>query len=77
MTATTDRSTGVIGISGLGSFKPSFVTSSDLTPAEELNLLFYKDKYGIYMEQADVNGDGITDIKVITEDSVQVLYGLN
>jgi len=77
MTATTDRSTGVIGISGLGSFKPSFVTSSDLTPAEELNLLFYKDRYGIYMEQADVNGDGITDIKVITEDSVQVLYGLN
>jgi hypothetical protein len=77
MTATTDRSTGVIGISGLGSFKPSFVTSSDLTPAEELNLLFYKDAYGIYMEQADVNGDGITDIKVITEDSVQVLYGLN
>ena len=77
MTATTDRSTGVIGISGLGSFKPSFVTSSDLTPAEELNLLFYKDTYGIYMEQADVNGDGITDIKVITEDSVQVLYGLN
>ena len=77
MTATTDRSTGVIGISGLGSFKPSFVTSSDLTPAEELNLLFYKDTYGIYMEQADVNGDGITDIKVITEDSVQVLYGVN
>jgi len=25
----------------------------------------------------DVNGDGITDIKVITESSLQVLYGLN
>jgi hypothetical protein len=69
MTATTDRSTGVIGISGLGSFKPSFFTSSDWTNAERLNWLFYKDKYGIYMAQADVNGDGITDIKVITEGS--------
>ena len=29
------------------------------------------------MAQADVNGDGITDIKVITEGSLQVLYGLN
>jgi hypothetical protein len=29
------------------------------------------------MEQVDVNGDGITDIKVITESSLQVLYGLN
>ena len=77
MTATTDRSTGVIGISGLGSFKPSFFTSSDWTNAERLNWLFYKDKYGIYMAQADVNGDGITDIKVITEGSLQVLYGLN
>ena len=77
MTATTDRSTGVIGISGLGSFKPSFFTSSDWSSAERLNWLFYKDKYGIYMAQADVNGDGITDIKVITEGSVQVLLGLN
>ena len=77
MTATTDRSTGVIGISGLGSFKPSFFTSSDWSYAERLNWLFYKDKYGIYMAQADVNGDGITDIKVITEGSVQVLFGLN
>ena len=78
MTATTDRSTGVIGISGLGSFKPSFVTSSDLTPVERLNWLFYRDTtYKIYMEQVDVNGDGITDIKVITESSLQVLYGLN
>ena len=78
MTATTDRSTGVISISGLGSFKPSFVTSSDLTGAERLNWLFYRDNtYKIYMEQVDVNGDGITDIKVITESSLQVLYGLN
>ncbi|MBT6038779.1 MAG: hypothetical protein HOH17_05895, partial [Halieaceae bacterium] len=77
MTATTDRSTGVIGISGLGSFKPSFFTSSDWTDTERLNYLFYRDKYGIYMAQADVNGDGITDIKVITEGSLQVLYGLN
>ena len=77
MTATTDRSTGVISIGGLGSFKPSFVTSSDWTNAERLNWLFYKDKYGILMQEADVNGDGITDIKVITEGSLQVLYGLN
>lgn len=78
MTATTDRSTGVISISGLGSFKPSFVTSSDLTNAERLNWLFYRDNtYKIYMEQVDVNGDGITDIKVITASSLQVLYGLN
>lgn len=76
MTATTDRSTGIIGISGLGSFKPSFISSDELTAVERFDWLTNQDQFGIYMQEADVNGDGVTDIKVLTGDSIQVLYGL-
>lgn len=76
MTATTDRSTGVISISGLGSFKPSFISSDEVTAVERFDWFSNQDQFGIYMQEADVNGDGVTDIKVLTGDSIQVLYGL-
>lgn len=70
----TDRNTGIITIAGVGAFKPSFFTAEP-TNAEKLSQLFYADTFGILYESADVNGDGVTDIKVISADSVQVLYG--
>ena len=76
LTATTNRNTGVITISGgVGQLKPSFFTSTP-TAAELEYHATAKDSLGIATQSTDVNGDGLTDYKVITSDKVQVLYGV-
>ena len=76
LTATVDRNTGIINVdSDVGQLKPSFFTA---TPTEA-ELEFHaaeKDSFGIATQLGDINGDGISDYKIISSDSVQVLYGV-
>jgi len=76
LTATTNRNTGVITVSGgVGELKPSFFTAAP-TAAELQYHAAAKDSLGIATQATDINGDGVMDYKVITADSVQVLYGV-
>jgi hypothetical protein len=76
LSATIDRNTGVISVSGgVGQLKPSFFTA----PPTEAELQYHaaaKDSLGIATQSTDINGDGIMDYKVITATNVQVLYGV-
>jgi len=76
LTATTNRNTGVITVSGgVGELKPSFFTATP-TAAELQYHTAAKDSLGIATQSTDINGDGIMDYKVITATNVQVLYGV-
>lgn len=72
----TDRATGIItGPDGIR-LRPDYfinnVTASDLT-----YLAANKDSYGIAYRVSDVDGDGVSDLEVITAEGKQTLYGLN
>lgn len=74
-TVTTNRSTGVITVSGVGDFKPSFFSSAP-TDAEAEYQEQTSDTLGFAYMPMDVNGDGRVDFKIITESSVQVMYAV-
>jgi hypothetical protein len=76
MTVSVDRNTGVITVSGYGKLKPSFFTAQPT----EVELAYHAtetDSFGIALQLLDINSDGITDYKVISATSVQIMYGLN
>ncbi|MDF1622625.1 MAG: hypothetical protein P1V33_04035 [Pseudohongiella nitratireducens] len=74
-TVTTNRSTGVITVSGVGDFKPSFFSSAP-TDAEAEYQEQTSDTLGFAYMPVDVNGDGRLDFKIITASSVQVMYSV-
>lgn len=71
---TTDRDTGIITITGIGQFKPSFYSTA-LTAADQA---FFDANAleGFAFRARDVNGDGKMDYEAITATKVQTLYGL-
>lgn len=71
---TTARDSGVINVSGIGSFKPSFFSNA-LTINDQA-LLTSSAVNGFAFRSSDVNGDGKLDFEVIHSSGVQVLYGL-
>lgn len=76
LTATVDRNTGIISVdSGVGQLKPSFFTATPTAAELEFHAT-EKDSFGIATQLGDINGDGISDYKVISSDSVQILYGV-
>lgn len=74
-TVSTNRSTGVITVEGVGEFKPSFFSSAP-TEAEAQYQAANADSLGISYMPMDINGDGRMDFKVITPTSVQVIYAV-
>lgn len=71
----TDKNTGIITVPGVGSFKSSFFVK----PATAADTTFYnanKDSNNVAFRATDANGDGKTDFEVISENGVQLLYGL-
>ena len=71
----TDRNTGVISIEGVGNVRPSFFVTP-LTLADTAYLNANKTTEGIAVRSSDVNGDGKVDFEVISDNGVQVMYGL-
>jgi len=75
MTATADRSTGVISVNGVELLKPGFFTAAPTT--DELTYhAANTDSLGIAMQILDINDDGIDDYKVISATTVQIMYGV-
>lgn len=75
MTATADRSTGVISVNGVELLKPGFFTAAPTT--DELTYQAANtDSLGIAMQILDINDDGIDDYKVISATTVQIMYGV-
>lgn len=72
----TDRNTGIITVSGFGMFKPSFFVSNVRSSAEASYYTTNEGGLGIAFQGMDVNADGVLDVKVITQNNVQVLYGV-
>ncbi len=71
----TDKSTGIVIIPGVGSFKPSFF----VTPHSTVDTVDYnasKNADGIAFRASDKNGDGKIDYEILSIDGVQVLYSL-
>jgi hypothetical protein len=76
LTATADRNSGYITVSGVGVLKPSFFVS----PRTASEVTYYdanKDSFGLAYQAADVNGDGKIDYKVISATGTQLFYGVN
>ncbi|MCP5343502.1 MAG: hypothetical protein H7A05_02680 [Pseudomonadales bacterium] len=71
----TDRNTGVISIEGVGNVRPSFFVTP-LTDNDTTYLNANKTAEGIAIRSTDANGDGKTDYEVISENGVQLMYGL-
>ena len=75
MTATANRSTGVISVNGVELLKPGFFTAAPTT--DELTYhAANADSLGIAMQILDINDDGIDDYKVISATTVQIMYGV-
>ncbi|MBT6038213.1 MAG: hypothetical protein HOH17_03020 [Halieaceae bacterium] len=75
MTATADRSTGVISVNGVELLKPGFFTAAPTT--DELTYhAANADSLGIAMQILDINDDGVDDYKVISATTVQIMYGV-
>ena len=75
MTATADRSTGVISVNGVELLKPGFFTAAPTT--DELTYhAANTDSLGIAMQILDINDDGVDDYKVISATTVQIMYGV-
>jgi len=76
LTATADRNSGYITVSGVGVLKPSFFVSPR-TASEVTYHDANKDSFGLAYQAADVNGDGKIDYKVISATGTQLFYGVN
>ena len=75
MTATANRSTGIISVNGVELLKPGFFTAAPTT--DELTYhAANADSLGIAMQILDINDDGIDDYKVISATTVQIMYGV-
>ena len=75
MSATANRSTGVISVNGVELLKPGFFTAAPTT--DELTYhAANADSLGIAMQILDINDDGIDDYKVISATTVQIMYGV-
>ena len=75
MTATADRSTGVISVNGVELLKPGFFTAAPTT--DELTYhAANTDSLGIAMQILDINDDGIDDYKLTSATTVQIMYGV-
>lgn len=75
MTATANRSTGIISVNGVELLKPGFFTAAPTT--DELTYHAANvDSLGIAMQILDINDDGIDDYKVISATTVQIMYGV-
>lgn len=72
----TDRNTGIVTVAGIGRFKPSFFVSNSRSAAEASYYTTNEGGFGIAFQGMDVNSDGVLDVKVITENNVQILYGV-
>ena len=70
----TDRNTGFITVSGAGRFKPSFFVAPP-SAADTAYWQANKNSAGIALRVTDVNGDGINDYVLFTQDGVQPLFG--
>lgn len=76
--ASIDRSTGIITIDNGARFKPDFLVRP-LTVSEQtfVNNNSTNDTNGItFIVQADVNGDGLDDVRILSPVGTQVLYTL-
>ncbi|MAY56208.1 MAG: hypothetical protein CMQ37_10155 [Gammaproteobacteria bacterium] len=73
---TTDRNTGFVTVTGVGTFKPSFFVNTS-TAAEAAYRTANQDANGIAFQAMDVNADGKMDYKVISAAGTQVLYSAN
>lgn len=74
LTVYTNRNTGIVTVNGK-QFRPSYF----LDPHSTATMSFWNDKkdaFGIAYRPIDVNEDGIVDYQIITEDGVQVAYGI-
>ncbi len=71
----TDRATGIITIDGVGSFRPSYVVRP-LTLFESGTHELNKDASGVSYALTDANSDGVDDVLVFTDTSVQLVYGM-
>ena len=71
----TDRNTGIISIDGVGDVRPSFFITP-LTLSDTAYLDANKTAEGIAVRTTDTNGDGKMDFEVISDNGVQVMYGL-
>ncbi|MDO8273685.1 MAG: hypothetical protein Q7U82_17465 [Gammaproteobacteria bacterium] len=71
----TNRDTGVIDITGIGKFKPSFFVQP-LQSADQTWLNQHEVSNGISFRGGDFNGDGRTDYEMIDANGKQILYGL-
>jgi hypothetical protein len=74
LTVSVDRNSGVVSVEEVGQFKPSFFTEKP-TKAELAYHASESDSFGFALQIKDINFDGVDDYKVISSDSVQVLYG--
>jgi len=71
----TDRATGIITIDGVGSFRPSYVVRPQ-TLFESGTHNQNKDASGVSYALTDANSDGVDDVLVFTDTSVQLVYGM-
>ncbi len=69
-----NRSTGVITIATVGRFKPSFFVTP-LKTADQ-TFLTQNGSGGIALRNRDANGDGKTDIEIVSSTGVQVLFAV-
>ena len=75
ITVMTDRNTGIITVTGIGQFKPSFFSTSP-SDAEAVFQAQNADINGIAYMPVDANGDGKMDYKIVSETRVQVMYAI-
>lgn len=71
----TDRATGIITIDGVGNFRPGYVVNS-ITFAEGFTHNLNKDASGVSYAVTDANSDGVMDVLVFTDSSVQIVFGM-
>lgn len=75
-TVVTNRNTGIITLTGVGSLRPDFNVSL-LSPDDVTFRNANQDSYGIaYRYLGDINGDGKPDYAVLSNLGKQVFYGL-
>lgn len=71
----TDRNTGIISVTGIGLFKPSFFSTAP-SDAEAEYQAQNADSNGIAFMPVDANGDGKMDYKIVSESRVQIMYAI-
>jgi len=70
----TDRDTGIVTISNVGRFKPSFFVSP-LNAADQAFLDANQNADGVAFRATDANGDGRMDYEFLSSTGVQLFYG--